>query len=187
MNKIFWKQYMHDLSNIITNSRYVYILRSWNCIIRYVDGDICTRLFSISQIQKYCFVPILRFSFSLKVECLCLLSCLRRGIMRAKDRNEMITLTSNLCSTLSPAKTLLAVTFIVMYPSSLGIIMNDTLEPELAFTSTFPILKNFNKHQFNQFNKHKFIGFYHSYKLYTLLQLQTTSQLLLLFYILGIE
>lgn len=48
----------------------------------------------------------------------------------------IITLTSSLCSTLSPANTLLAVAFIVIYPSSFGIIMNDTLEPELAFTYT---------------------------------------------------
>lgn len=66
---------MHDLSSIITNCGNLYVLGSWNCIIRYFDGNICTRLFSISQIQKYRLVLILRFSLGLKVEqYLCLLS-----------------------------------------------------------------------------------------------------------------
>lgn len=138
---------MHDTSNIITNCRNLYVLGSWNCIIRNVDGDVCTRLFSISQIQKYRFVLILRFSFSLKVKQRLYLSSDK--VVRAKKNRKIITLTSNLCSTLSPAKTLLAVTFIVMYPNSLGIIMNDTLEPELAFTSTFFLRYNSNSEKLN--------------------------------------
>lgn len=137
-----WMKCICDLSNIITSCRYLYNLRSWYCIIRYVDGDTCTRLFNISQIQKYRFILVLCFSLGLKAEqCLCLLSSNRTN---KKIRIRIITLTSNLCSTLSPAKTLLAVAFILMYPNSLGIIMNDTLEPEFAFTSTFFLRYNSN-------------------------------------------
>jgi len=52
--------------NIITNCGYLYILGTWHDIARYVDGDIRACMINVSQIQKYRFIFILRFSLGLE-------------------------------------------------------------------------------------------------------------------------